>query len=80
MGSQLEFAMTQQALVEEELRLRGSDGAEVIIPHGPLEIEFADGAAKLRWHDVNGKACHTAMHPDEYERYVIAGLIRPSLN
>jgi len=72
--------MTQQALVSGELRVRTAVGAEVLVPEGALEIEFADGLAKLRWRGSEGRECEAAIHPDEYERHVVAGRIRPSVN
>src|SRR5687768_1152675 len=49
MDTPLEHAMTQQALVRGELRVRTAAGGEVLVPEGALEIEFSDGLAKLRW-------------------------------
>ena len=80
MDTPLEHAMTQQALVSGELRVRTAAGGEVLVPEGALEIEFADGLAKLRWHEGEGREAEAAIDPDDYERHVVAGRIRPSAN
>ena len=76
----LEHAMTQQAKVRTAFRARLPGGGEVPVPTGALEVEFGDGLAKLRWTDAQGRAGSADIDPDDYERYVVAGWILPSLN
>lgn len=79
MEQPLAHAMTQQALVRTAFRTSGPD-AEVTVPEGPLEIEFGAGRATLRWTDAQGRAGRAQIGRDDYERYVAAGWIQPSLN
>jgi hypothetical protein len=79
MDTPLELAMTQQAKVRGDLRLR-VDGREVSVPEGPVDVEFGDAKAKLHWKDAQGRDCRAEIEPDDYERYVVAGWILPSLN
>lgn len=80
MDTPLEHAMTQQALVRGELRVRTAAGTDVLVPAGALEIEFGEGLAKLRWRDAQGREQEARIDPDDYERHVVAGRIRPSVN
>lgn len=79
METPIEHAMTQRAKVRGDLRVR-VDGREVRVPEGPIDIEFGDAVAKLRWKDAKGKEARADIDPDDYERFVLAGWIKPSLN
>ena len=76
----LEHAMTQQAKVRAAFRARVAGGGQALVPEGALEVEFGDGLAKLRWTDAQGRTGHAEVDPDDYEHYVVAGWILPSLN
>jgi hypothetical protein len=76
----IEHAMTVRAVAHGDLRVRTAQGVEVPVAEGPLEIDFADGMAHLRWKDGAGRECNATIHPDDYGRYVVAGWIRPSMN
>ena len=75
----IEHAMTVQALARGELRVRTAQGGDLPVPHGPVEIDFSDGLAHVRWKDAAGCECTRTHHPDEYERYVVAGWVQPSV-
>jgi hypothetical protein len=76
----IEHAMTVQARVRQAVRVRCASGREVEVPAGALEIDFAGGLAHLRWKDAQGREGAADIHPDEFERYVVAGWILPSVN
>lgn len=80
MQTPLEHAMTQQALARAGLKLRLRDGQTANVPEGAVEVEFGHGMATLRWKDEQDKPVCAVISPDDYERLVAAGMIRPSVN
>ena len=53
--------MTQHATVTDCVTYRAGDGAPLVIPEGPVEVDLAADSATLSWTADNGAAGLTAM-------------------
>jgi hypothetical protein len=62
--------MTQHATITAHVTYRPGDGAPLVIPMGPVEIELAPDSATLSWTDDNGAAGLTAIPLTLYQQYV----------
>ncbi len=62
--------MTQHATIVDHITYTPGDGAPVVIPKGPVEIELAADSATLSWTADNGAAGLTAIPLTLYTLYV----------
>lgn len=62
--------MTQHAIVKSEVTYTPGDGAPLLIPKGPVEVELAPDSATLSWTADNGAAGLTAIPLTQYTEYV----------
>ncbi len=61
---------TQHATIHDHVTYRPGDGAPILIPQGPAEVDLAPDSATLSWTEENGAAGLTAMPLTQYEEYV----------
>ncbi|WP_394792256.1 hypothetical protein [Rhodoferax sp.] len=62
--------MTQYAIVTDHVTYTPGDGAPIVIPKGPIEIELAPDSATLSWMADNGTAGLTAIPLTQFKEYV----------
>lgn len=63
--------MTQYATINDHVTFRPGDGAPLVIPIGPVEIDLAaDDSATLSWTADNGAAGLAAIPLAQYQEYV----------
>jgi hypothetical protein len=62
--------MTQNATVTDCVTYRPGDGAPLVIPEGPVEVDLAADSATLSWTADNGAAGLTAMPLAQFKDYV----------
>ncbi|HNV60687.1 MAG TPA: hypothetical protein PKH72_13625 [Rhodoferax sp.] len=62
--------MTQHATVTDCVTYRAGDGAPLVIPEGPVEVDLAPDSATLSWTADNGAAGLTAMPLTQFKDYV----------
>ena len=62
--------MTQHATVTDCVTYRAGDGAPLVIPEAPLEVDLAPASATLSWTADNGAAGLTAMPLTQFKDYV----------
>ena len=62
--------MTQHATVTDCVTYRPGDGAPLVIPEGPVEVDLAADSATLSWTADNGAAGLTAMPLAQFKDYV----------
>jgi hypothetical protein len=63
--------MTQHATINDHVTFRPGDGAPLVIPLGPVDIDLAaDGSATLSWVADNGAAGLAAIPLAQYQEYV----------
>ena len=70
--------MTQHATVTDHITYRPGDGAPLVIPLGPLEVELTADTATLSWTEDNGAAGLTAIPLTQYNEYVSQKRITPA--
>ena len=78
-------AMTEQAIssqqatatVTDHVTYRPGDGAPLVIPQGPVEVELTADSAILSWTAENGAAGLAAIPLTLYDEYVRQGRILP---
>lgn len=69
--------MTQHATINDHVTFRPGDGAPLVIPLGPVDIDLAaDGSATLSWVADNGAAGLAAIPLAQYKEYVHQKRIR----
>lgn len=68
--------MPQQATVADHVTYRPGDGAPLLIPLGPVEIDLTADSATLSWTEENGAAGLTAMPLTQFNEYVLQKRIR----
>ena len=61
---------TVQATITDHVTYTPGDGAPIVIPKGPVEIELAADSATLRWMADNGAAGLTAIPLTQYKEYL----------
>jgi hypothetical protein len=69
--------MTQQATVIDYVTYRPGDGAPLVIPKGPIEIDLTADSATLSWTADNGAAGLAAIPLTQYQEYVAHKQIVP---
>lgn len=62
--------MTQHATVTDHVTYRPGDGAPLVIPQGPIEIDLSPDSATLSWTDDNGTVGLAAMPLTQFKEYV----------
>jgi len=63
--------MTQHATINDHVTYRPGDGAPLVIPQGPVEVDLsAANSATLSWTADNGAAGLTAMPLIQFNEYV----------
>ena len=70
--------MTQHATVTDHITYRPGDGAPLVIPLGPLEVELTADTATLSWTEDNGAAGLSAIPLTQYNEYVSQKRITPA--
>nr|WP_315239347.1 hypothetical protein [uncultured Albidiferax sp.] len=61
---------TVQATINDHVTFTPGDGAPIVIPKGPVEIEVATESATLSWTADNGAAGVAAITLTQYKEYV----------
>jgi hypothetical protein len=69
--------MTQYATINEHVTYRPGDGAPILIPQGPVEVDLTPDSATLSWSEDNGAAGLAAIPLAQYEEYVKQKRITP---
>lgn len=62
--------MTQHATITDHVTYRPGDGAPMVIPVGPVEVDLTADSATLSWIDENGAAGLTAIPLTQFNEYV----------
>ena len=61
---------TVQATITDHVTFTPGDGAPIVIPKGPIEVELAADSATLSWTADNGAAGLAAIPLTQYKEYV----------
>jgi len=61
---------TVQATIADHVTYTPGDGAPIVVPKGPVEIELATDSATLSWTADNGAAGLAAIPLTQYKEYV----------
>jgi hypothetical protein len=62
--------MPQHATINDHVTYRPGDGASVVIPQGPVEVDLTAESATLSWVEENGAAGLTAIPLTQFNEYV----------
>ena len=62
--------MTQHATVTDHVTYRPGDGAPLVIPKGPIDVDLAPDSATLSWTAENGAAGLAAIPLTQYKDYL----------
>jgi hypothetical protein len=62
--------MTQHATITDHVTYRPGDGAPLVIPVGPVEVDLTADSATLSWTAENGAAGLTAIPLTQFNEYV----------
>ena len=62
--------MTQHATITDHVTYRPGDGAPVVIPLGPVEVDLTADSATLSWTADNGAVGLAAIPLTQFEEYV----------
>ena len=65
-----EPAMTRHATITDHFTYTPGDGAPLVIPQGPVEVDLTPDSATLSWTAENGAAGLTAIPLTQYKEYV----------
>ena len=68
--------MTQHATITDHVTYRPGDGAPLVIPLGPVEVDLTSDSATLSWIEENGAAGLTAIPLTQFNEYVRQKRIR----
>lgn len=68
--------MTQRATITDHVTYRPGDGAPLVIPVGPVEVDLTADTATLSWIEDNGAAGLTAIPLTQFNEYVRQKRIR----
>ncbi|BDT68829.1 hypothetical protein os1_30160 [Comamonadaceae bacterium OS-1] len=66
----MQATKTVQATITDRVTFTPGDGAPIVIPQGPVEIEVATESATLSWTADNGAAGVAAITLTQYKEYV----------
>ena len=61
---------TQHATINDHVTYTPGDGAPIVIPQGPVEIQLSTDSATLSWTDENDAAGSAAIPLTQYNEYV----------
>ncbi len=70
--------MSLHATIHQHVTYRPGEGASIVIPPGPVEVELSADSATLSWTEANGTAGLTAIPLGEYTEYVRQKQITPA--
>ena len=62
--------MTQHATITDHVTYRPGDGAPLVIPKGPVEVDLTADSATLSWTADNGAAGLAAIPLTQFNEYV----------
>lgn len=62
--------MSQNATITDHVTYRPGDGAPLVIPLGPVEVDLTPDSATLSWSAENGAAGLTAIPLTQFNEYV----------
>lgn len=62
--------MIQHATIADHVTYRPGDGAPLVIPLGPVEVDLTADSATLSWTAENGAAGLTAIPLTQFNEYV----------
>ena len=62
--------MPQHTTINGHVTYRPGDGAPLVIPQGPVEVDLTTERATLSWVEENGAAGLTAIPLTQYKEYV----------
>ena len=62
--------MTQPATINDHVTYRPGDGAPLVIPIGPVEVDVTADSATLSWTEENGAAGLAAIPLTQFQDYV----------
>ena len=62
--------MTQHATITDHVTYRPGDGAPLVIPLGPVEVDLTADSATLSWTADNGAVGLAAIPLTQFEEYV----------
>ncbi len=62
--------MTQHATITDHVTYRPGEGAPIVIPQGPVEVDLTTDSATLSWTEENGAHGLTAIPLTQYKEYV----------
>lgn len=60
----------QHATINDHVTYTPGDGAPIVIPQGPVEVEMAPDSATLSWTDENNAAGSAAIPLAQFNEYV----------
>ena len=61
---------TLHATINDHVTYRPGDGAPIVIPQGPVEIELSADSATLSWREENDTAGAAAIPLTQYNEYL----------
>lgn len=61
---------TLHATINDHVTYRPGDGAPIVIPQGPVEIELSADSATLSWREENDTAGVAAIPLTQYNEYL----------
>ena len=67
--------MSQFATVTGHVTYMPGDGTPLVIPEGRIEVALADDSATVSWEQADGVVGLTAMPRQQFDDYVLAGVI-----
>jgi hypothetical protein len=70
--------MSLHATIHQHVTYRPGEGAPIVIPPGPVEVDLSADSATLSWTETNGTAGLTAIPLGEYNEYVRQKQITPA--
>ena len=70
--------MSLHATIHQHVTYRPGEGAPIVIPPGPVEVDLSTDSATLSWTETNGAAGLTARPLAEYNEYVRQKQITPA--
>ncbi len=62
--------MTQHATITDHVTYRPGDGAPLVIPLGPVDVDLTTDSATLIWSEENGAAGLAAIPLTQFNEYV----------
>lgn len=70
--------MPQHATVTDHVTYRPGEGVPIVIPRGPIEVDFTTDSATLSWMEENGAAGLAAIPLAQYTEFVAQKRITPA--